>query len=594
MATESKNVVFYVTDKGRALGRLLVSHWVNTECVRFSADRVRSEWAQGNKLIFVMATGIVVRTIAPFLESKQTDPAVVVLDENGSYAISLLSGHVGGANDLARDVARIVGGQPVITTASDVSGLPAIDLWARGNHLSIENTALLPTVGTKLINNRCIALYSEVPLDPPDSFYPVGDVGSADIVVTDRIDIDASSQKKLVLRPKSLIAGIGCNSGTSSEEIEAAVRTVLEKHSLSFSSLALVATVDKKGREPGLVAFAAAHSLPIMTFTADELNGVPNVAISEAARKAIGAKAVAEPAALLASGKDGRLIVPKVRWGNVTVAIVRSPFALPFRDILANKDTPKQNGFIYVIGTGPGRADYITPRALRAIAESDVIVGYGTYLDLISGLIEGKQVVSTGMAQEIDRCCRAIELAREGRTVAVVSGGDPGIFAMAGLVLDLLKKDESYGEMMPDVEIIPGISALNACAAQLGAPLMHDFVAVSLSDRLTSWETIERRLDAAAGADFVIVLYNPRSKGRSGHIEKARDIIARHRTPQTPVGIVKGAMRQNESVILSTVGSMPFQDIDMQTTVIIGNSKTTVWNGRMITPRGYEKKKAWK
>ena len=248
---------------------------------------------------------------------------------------------------------------------------------------------------------------------------------------------------------------------------------------------------------------------------------------------------------------------------------------------------------IYVVGTGPGSADDLTPRALKAIQESDVIVGYGPYLDLIRGLTHGKEIVSTGMAQEIDRCERAIQLSREGRCVSVVSGGDPGIYAMAGLVLELMHKGRETAPANPPVRIIPGISALNACAARLGAPLMHDFATISLSDRLTPWETIARRLDAAARADFVVVLYNPRSKGRPTHISRAQKIILKHRAPGTPVGIVRSATREQEKVLITDLGNLPFDEIDMQTTVIIGNSRSVVRDNLMITPRGYENKGSW-
>jgi precorrin-3B C17-methyltransferase len=208
------------------------------------------------------------------------------------------------------------------------------------------------------------------------------------------------------------------------------------------------------------------------------------------------------------------------------------------------------------------------------------------------------------MTQEVDRCLKAVELARGGKYVAVVSGGDPGVYAMAGLVFEILRSQQSaVGSQQTDdnnhstlrtphsalsVEVIPGISALNASASRLGAPLMHDFACISLSDRLTPWEVIEKRLEAAAAADFVIVLYNPRSKGRAGHISRAREIILKHRGPATVVGIVKAAMREHESVIVTDLENMRDSDIDMQTTVIIGNSKTFVWNHLMVTPRGYQ------
>jgi precorrin-3B C17-methyltransferase len=254
------------------------------------------------------------------------------------------------------------------------------------------------------------------------------------------------------------------------------------------------------------------------------------------------------------------------------------------------RDASAPKGVLYIVGTGPGALDHITPAAREAIRKADVIVGYGTYLDLIAGILKDKEVVSTGMTQERDRCRKAVELAVSGRTVAVVSGGDPGVYAMAGLVFEILRNAEfsASSDALPSVEVIPGISALNAAASRLGAPLMHDFACISLSDRLTPWEVIEKRLDAAASADFVIVLYNPRSKGRAGHINRARAIIGKHRGPGTIVGIVRGAMREQETVILTDLENLKDTDIDMQTTVIVGNSKTFAWNNLMVTPRGYE------
>ena len=312
------------------------------------------------------------------------------------------------------------------------------------------------------------------------------------------------------------------------------------------------------------------------------------MAPSEAARKAFGVRAVAEPSAILGAC-GGTLIAHKRKMGNVTVAIAEDP-PRPQR---AKQPERKRRGMIYVVGTGPGSADDLTPRAFKAIQESDVIVGYAPYLDLIKGLTRGKEIVSSGMAQEIDRCKRAIRLSEEGKNVSIVSGGDPGIYAMAGLVSEPPYKGRKATRVSRPVKIIPGISALNACAAALGAPLMHDFAAISLSDRLTSWDTIERRLEAASQADFVVVLYNPRSKGRPTHIIKAQQIILRHRAAGTPAGIVKSATREEEKVFITELGHLPFDEIDMQTTVIIGNSKSKVWNNLMITPRGYENKDCW-
>ena len=246
---------------------------------------------------------------------------------------------------------------------------------------------------------------------------------------------------------------------------------------------------------------------------------------------------------------------------------------------------------LYVIGTGPGSPAHLTDAARQAIEASTVIVGYNHYLDLIRPLIQGKETISTGMMREIERCREAISRARGGDSVCLVSGGDAGIYGMAGLVYELLENEQTGPQ--PDVRVIPGISAVQAAASVLGAPLMHDFSVISLSDLLTPWELITERLKAAAGADFVIALYNPRSKSRITQLEEARRILLSYRPPETPVGIVRNACRDNQVVIVTTLGELPTHEVDMSTIVIIGNSSSFVdRNGRMVTPRGYAGKYA--
>ena len=250
-----------------------------------------------------MAAGIVVRAIAPLLTDKRADPAVVVLDELGAHVVSLLSGHVGGANALAAEIARLTGGTPVITTATDVNGLPGLDLWAEGEGLAIEDWKRLPRPGRNWWTKRRYRLFSDVPLDVPEAFIPTEDPAHADIVVTNK-EGQAHELRRdaLTLRPKNLVAGIGCNSGTSADEIEDALRKTLAGHKLSFLSVRAVATIDKKGSEPGLCGFAEKTGLPLLTFSPDALNRVAGVTPSPAAWRATGAQAVAEPAAILGAG----------------------------------------------------------------------------------------------------------------------------------------------------------------------------------------------------------------------------------------------------------------------------------------------------
>jgi adenosylcobyric acid synthase len=251
---------------------------------------------------------------------------------------------------------------------------------------------------------------------------------------------------------------------------------------------------------------------------------------------------------------------------------------------------------LYVIGTGPGSIKHLTQAARDAIADSSTIIGYTNYIDLIKPLVTGKKIISTGMMQEIDRCRAAIQHAENGETVALVSGGDSGIYGMAGLVFELLEIDHQQSKSterreIPEVCVIPGLSAIQAAASTLGAPLMHDFSVISLSDLLTPWNLITTRLEAAARADFVIVIFNPRSKSRVTQIEEAQRIILASRPATTPAGIVRNACREEEHVTVTSLGELLAHEIDMSTIVIIGNSSTFADSmGRMVTPRGYASK----
>ena len=238
-------------------------------------------------------------------------------------------------------------------------------------------------------------------------------------------------------------------------------------------------------------------------------------------------------------------------------------------------------GCIYVVGIGPGDEDFMSPRARKTIIDADVVIGYSTYLDLIAGITEGKDVRYSGMTREVDRCEKAVEIALEGKKVALVCGGDPNVYSLAGLVFEVAENKDV------DIEVIPGITAATAAAAVLGAPLIHDFAIISLSDLLTPWDKIEKRLQLASAADFVIVLYNPKSKGRPDNIKNAADIMLKEKSPDTLVGIVRSALRGETISVISTLGKLADEDIDMFTTVVIGNAQTKVMRGKLVTPRGY-------
>ncbi|MCG7383952.1 precorrin-3B C(17)-methyltransferase [Paenibacillus sp. ACRRY] len=250
----------------------------------------------------------------------------------------------------------------------------------------------------------------------------------------------------------------------------------------------------------------------------------------------------------------------------------------------------QSQGKLLIIGFGPGAMEHITTRALEALRESEVIIGYNTYVDLIRPLLDGQEIVRTGMTEEVSRAQEAVRQAEMGKIVAVISSGDAGVYGMAGLVYEVLMEQGWRPETGVGVEVIPGVSAIQSCASLLGAPVMHDACTISLSDHLTPWETIIRRVEAAASADFVIALYNPRSGRRTRQIVETQEMLLRYRSPQTPVGLVKSAYRERQDVVMTTLEDMLNHDIGMLTTVIIGNSSTMMYEGLMVTPRGYQRK----
>lgn len=244
-------------------------------------------------------------------------------------------------------------------------------------------------------------------------------------------------------------------------------------------------------------------------------------------------------------------------------------------------------GELYVVGLGPGHPDLLAPRARAALAAADVVVGYRGYLAQLDGVVPVRRAVASELTQEVERATLAVDRAWRGERVAVVSSGDAGVYGMAGLILEVLAARDWDPEDGPAVEVVPGITAITAAAALVGAPLMHDFAVVSLSDRLTPWPVIRRRLEAAAQADFVVGLYNPRSARRTAPLEEARRILLAARRPETPVALVRNAYRPGQAVTLRTLDTFAPEEVDMFTTVIVGNTSTRVYRGRLITPRGY-------
>jgi cobalt-precorrin 5A hydrolase/precorrin-3B C17-methyltransferase len=308
----------------------------------------------------------------------------------------------------------------------------------------------------------------------------------------------------------------------------------------------------------------------VLTFTAQELATVIVPNPSAVVAGAVGTPSVAEAAALLAAEPDGELVVPKYRSSHATVAIARRP---------------PPTGRLFVVGLGPGSAAQRTPAATAAVRHADVVVGYGPYVDQCADLLApAQEVIRFPIGAEVDRCRAALDHAAAGRRVALVCSGDAGVFGMASLVLELAPTRGA-----PEVEIVPGVSAGAAAAATLGAPLGHDHASISLSDLLTPWSVIERRLGAAAESDLAVALYNPRSARRTWQLERAREIFLGHRPGSTPVGIVTSVDRRDQRVVATTLAALDPSAVDMLTIVLVGATTSRWINGRLVTPRGYER-----
>lgn len=542
--------------------------------------------------------------IAPLLKHKSTDPAVVVVDPEGKFVVSLCSGHLGGADELARLIATQLDATPVLTGASNSLNLPAIDTlgipfgWVRGNGdwLGVsaamarsEAVQIIQEVGSKLWQNH---------LPPQHPFYfdfpeAIEGVGEQPKNPQARIWISATSREfppnanipEVQWHPRVLWIGMGCERGTSQTVIAAAIEEVFQNNNLPQEAIAGIATIDIKADEVGILELCSSRNLPLKTFPADVLREIEVPTPSPVVNREVGTPSVAEASALAVTQQQdcqGKLLVAKQIFklpgekGAVTIAVSQTELEYTGR-----------SGKLFLVGTGPGALEQMTSAAKTAITQADVVIGYSLYLDLISPLNRPGQIVeSSPITQEKQRAERAIELAQWGLTVAVVSSGDCGIYGMAGLVLELLPTLGWDGKT-PQVQVFPGITALQSAAARVGAPLMHDFCAISLSDLLTPWEVIMKRLAAAAQGDFVTAIYNPRSRKRTQQIITAQGIFLQSRSPQTPVAIVRSVYREDESVILTTLGEMLEFPIDMLTTVVIGNQSSFNHGDWMITPRGY-------
>ncbi|TWG27291.1 cobalt-precorrin 5A hydrolase/precorrin-3B C17-methyltransferase [Micromonospora palomenae] len=548
------------TAAGRRYARTLAAAWPHAREIpgETVADALRTAWTQCDAVVAFLATGAVVRILAPLLGDKRTDPAVVVVDEAARHAVALLGGHAGGANALAAEVAALLDARPVVTTATDAVGLPGLDT------LGWPVEGAVAAVSRAILDGEPVRLDADAtwPLPPlPDNVRADAPDGGYRLLVTDRVvPLDG---RTAVLRPPSLVAGIGSSRGVAAAEVAGLLRRALAGAGLAEASLRCLASVDLKADEAGIVDTARALGVPLMTWPVAELAAVDVPHPSEVVRAAVGTPSVAEAAAL--RGGDATLLVPKTASAMATVAVARH--------------APR--GRLAIVGLGPGAPDLRTPRAVAELRRAAVVVGLDQYVAQVRDLLRpGTRVLASGLGAEEERARAAVAEATAGHAVALIGSGDAGVYAMASPALE-------YADARVDVVGVPGVTAGLAASALLGAPLGHDHVYLSLSDLHTPWEVIVRRITAAAEADLVALLYNPRSRARDWQLGAALELFAAHRPPDTPVGVVRNASRADERVHLATLATFDPALVDMYGVVVVGSTQTRLVAGRMVTPRGY-------
>ena len=548
-------------------------------------EHARDLFAAGVPIIGVCASGILIRGVAPLLADKRVEPPVLSVSDDGSVVVPLLGGHRG-ANRLASQVSDALGAVAAVTTAGDVALGIALDE---------------PPVGWRLVN-RDDAKGAMAALLAGGGATITGDAPwLADLPKGDAVRISATTAQQddlndrhLHFAPQKITLGVGCARDCAPSELEDLVRSSLDETGLAAEAIHSVSTIALKADEPAIIALASRLGVPLRLFDAEALEReTPRLANpSDVVFAEVGAHGVSEAAALAQGGAEAQLLVSKRKTKNATCALAQVPAPL-------TGCKGRARGRLSVVGIGPGQASWRTPEVSRLVAEAEELVGYGLYIDLLGPLAVGKTRSDFPLGGEEDRCRYALEQAGQGKNVALVCSGDAGIYAMAALVFELLDRGADrmgVSDAARRVEVLcsPGVSALQGAAARAGAPLGHDFCAISLSDLLTPREDIIKRLQAAAAGDFVIAFYNPVSMRRRTLLSEARDILLQYRPADTPVMLASSLGRPEEHIRYRRLADLQVDEVDMLTVVLVGSSHSKLAElgegPRMYTPRGYARK----
>ena len=544
---------------------------------------VRDLFAARTPVIGVCAAGILVRAVAPLLADKTTEPPLVAVSDDGGVVVPILGGHRG-ANRLAREIAAALNARAAVTTAGDVALGVALDEPPEGYRLANPGdaravmSALLSGARPRISGQNIFNLESD-------------DKGPVELIVTEAPATGGDT--RLVYHPQAYVMGVGCARNADPAELDRLANDTLAHAGIAPGAVAALATLDLKADEPAVNALARRLGVPLRLFSAHELDAMtPHLANpSDIVFAEVATHGVAEAAAL-ATAEGSDLAVEKQKSASATCALARAPEPI-------TRLGGRARGHLAIVGIGPGQSAWRTPDASKRIAEADELVGYSLYIDLLGPLAAGKPRRDFPLGGEEDRCRYALEQAAKGRRIALVCSGDAGIYAMGALVFELMDRGpEAHGvsDAARRIEVVsaPGISALQAAAARAGAPLGHDFCAISLSDLLTPREDIVRRLHAAAQGDFVIAFYNPVSKRRRTLLAEARDILLAHRPPDTPVLLASNLGRPDETIRYRRLDALEVDEVDMLTLVLVGSSNSRLAalgeGPRMYTPRGYARR----
>ncbi len=554
-------------------------------------NQVAKNWAQYDAHIFIGACGIAVRSSCPHLKGKTVDPAVISIPENAGHVIPIVSGHIGGANRLARRLARITGAEAVISTATDVNGLPGFDDIAARERARILTPGTIKALNAALIEGRDIAFAGDQAVCercfagiPQIHFVSGAEAAEYDYAVLwDSPSGTRGKKFSLEITKEAFTLGIGCRRGVSFEALLSACERFLAEQGLSKDNIASIASCDVKKDEEAILRLAEEWGKPLAFYTAEELAAVPVPTPSQMVQEKISTPSVCEAACLLSAGygasRGAKIHTKKTIMGDITLALGQLPHGRAQR---------KGKGCIIVAGLGSGSERHCTPEVTEALEQCDVVAGYTNYLKLISNRIAGKPVIQTGMRGEIERCRQAFAAALEGNTVCMVCSGDPGILAMAGLIYEFKIKEEQYKDVQ--IRVLPGITAASIAAARLGAPLQNGFCLVSLSDLLIPADEVRRNIQSCAKSDLPIAIYNPAGRKRRDLLAESLEIFRTVRGEDTLCAYVKNAGRQDEEVWTGKLCDFPADEVDMSTLIIIGGPRTCLAGNVLYEARGYMEK----